>query len=210
MVSGRRPWIRGIARNAHPALCRQCEARVADRRDHRRHRGDDRGGAGHSKDGNVRHASVGRELLECTSASIRGLIALGVPSSRRPRTRDAPARWMWRCRSRRACRDPVSLGPVRRHCRGRPGGLDFNSWRGDGDRGRSSYRSRRLRRDRRSIAGRDHRDRTTCGSFGRTRAVRFGRRPLSRRPFMPSTRTCTNGVSSDLRRSQPGTFPKAR
>ena len=31
MVSGRSPWIRGIATNTHPAVCRQCEARVANR-----------------------------------------------------------------------------------------------------------------------------------------------------------------------------------
>ena len=35
-------------------------------------------------------------------------------------------------------------------------------------------------------------------------------RPISRRPFRPSTKTCTNGVSSDLRKSQPDTFPTGR
>ena len=49
MVSGRGPWVRGTARNTHPAVCRQCEARVAHRRDHRRHRANDRRGAGDSR-----------------------------------------------------------------------------------------------------------------------------------------------------------------
>ena len=117
------------------------------------------------QDGDVRHASVGREMLTCIKSVHPGVKSLWEfhQAGDSARVTDRHDGCGAAFESRRL--DRVPLGPAGTDCRGGPRGLGFNPRRGAGDRGCGGYCGRRLRRRRRSVVVRHHRDRTTCSSL---------------------------------------------
>jgi len=76
VVSAGTPRIRGTCWHGDPALCRQSAPRVASRRNHRRTESTIAVARAILRDGDVRHESVGRELLTCKKSVHPGVQSL--------------------------------------------------------------------------------------------------------------------------------------